>query len=265
VSWAFTAPTTAGTYTLKLGVFAADGTTQLYWNNAAGTLTVTAPTAPAFTSSVTASPSSLAPGATTTLSLTIKDTGGALSGGVVALEIANSAGQVVTQQLYSSQSFTSGQTRSYSYTWTAPQTAGTYTVKVSVYGAGQTPLYHANPSAATLTVTAPTTTPTFTSSASVGTGPFKVGKAIPITVSVKDTGAPLVDGLIDLVVFDAAGNVAFQQVYTGQSFTTGQTRSYLASWTPKSAGTYQIHVGIFGKDWNPQYDWNWQAGSVTVK
>ena len=266
VSWAFTAPTTAGAYTLKLGVFAGDGTTQLYWNNAAGTLTVTAPTTtPTFTSTVSASPTSLAPGATTTLSLTVKDTGGALSGGVVALEIANSSGQAVTQQLYTAQSFTSGQSRSYSYTWTAPQTAGAYTVKVTVSGANQTPLYHTNPSAAAITVTAPTTKATFTSSATVGNGPFKVGTAIPITATVKDTGAPLVDGLIDLVVFDAAGNVAFQQVYTGQSFTTGQSRSYLASWTPKAAGTYQIHVGIFGKDWNPQYDWNWQAGSVTVK
>lgn len=266
VSWAFTAPATAGSYQLKLGVFAADGATQLYWNNAAGTLTVTAPpSVPTFTSTVTASPASLASGATTTLALSVKDTGGALSGGVVVLEVANASGQVVTQQVYSAQSFTTGQTLSYSYTWTAPQTTGTYTVKVGVYGAGQTPQYHSNPSAATVTVTAPATAPTFTSSASVGSGPFKVGKVIPITVSVKDTGAPLPEGLIDVVVFDAAGNVVLQQVFTGQSFATGQTRSYLVNWTPKATGAYQIHVGIFGKNWSPQYDWNWQAGAVTVK
>ena len=107
--------------------------------------------APAFTVTATATPSSVSRGATTTIKPVVTDTGGALSNGVVDVEVYNAAGTKVGQQFWQAQSFTSRQKRSYSWNWVTPNTPGTYTVKVGIFGANWSPLYFWN-NVATITV-----------------------------------------------------------------------------------------------------------------
>jgi hypothetical protein len=265
----WTPPATAGKYVVGVGVFARDWTAQYTWISGAGTVDVTAstPAPPSFTGTGSFSPASVATGGAATATATFTNNGGATTGTVLDLELFNAAGSRVGQKTFPAQDFTAGQSRTVSWALAAPTTTGTYTLKLGVFAANGTTQLYWNNSAGTLTVTAPAPAgkPTFTSSATVGSGPFTVGQPIPITVKVTATGAPLADGLIDVEIYDAGGKQVLQQLFTGQSFTAGQTRSYLANWTPKAKGSYQIHVGVFGKGWSGQYDWNWQAGSVTVK
>jgi hypothetical protein len=108
--------------------------------------------APAFTASASASVNPVSRGKSTTISLTVTDTGGALSSGIVDLEIYNSAGTQVKQKYWTSQSFSAGQKRSYSFSWTAPSTTGTYTVKIGVFGPNWSPMYYWNNGAVTIKV-----------------------------------------------------------------------------------------------------------------
>jgi len=107
---------------------------------------------PAFASSASGSPSTVNPGATTTITTTVTCTTSSLTNGIVDLEIYNPAGTRVVQQFWTAQSFTTNQSRNYTYVWTAPATTGTYSLRVGVFGAGWTPNYHWNASAGSVTV-----------------------------------------------------------------------------------------------------------------
>ncbi len=92
--------------------------------------------APAFTIGATsAAPNPVAPGASTTVTTTITDTGGAASGINLDLEIFSSSGTRVNQQFTTGQSFAAGEAKSFQWTWAVPasQAAGTYTVKIGVF------------------------------------------------------------------------------------------------------------------------------------
>jgi hypothetical protein len=108
--------------------------------------------APAFTTTATASPSTIAPSAVTTITAQVDDTGGPLSGGIIDIEVYDGSGNKVGQNAVTGQSFGANQTLTATYAWTAPATAGTYTVKLGVFGASWTPNYAWNGAAATITV-----------------------------------------------------------------------------------------------------------------
>jgi len=109
---------------------------------------------PTFSSSASGSPSTVNPGATTTITTSVTCTASSLSNGIVDLEIYNPAGTRVVQQFWSAQSFTTNQNRTYTYVWTAPATTGAYSLRVGVFGANWTPMHHWNASAGTVTVAA---------------------------------------------------------------------------------------------------------------
>jgi hypothetical protein len=111
---------------------------------------------PAFTATGAVSPASLAPGGTATFTATITDTGGALTNGVVDLEVYDPTGAKVAQQASTGQSFSAGQTRTFTWAWTAPATAaaGTYQLAVGMFGANWSPMYSWTSAAASLTVAA---------------------------------------------------------------------------------------------------------------
>ncbi len=111
-------------------------------------------TSPTFTSSASAAPATVAPGASTTITTTVTCTGGSLSNGIIDLEIYNASGTKVAQQYWTAQSFASNGARTYTYAWTAPSATGAYSVRVGVFGASWAPNYHWNASAATVTVSA---------------------------------------------------------------------------------------------------------------
>jgi len=109
----------------------------------------TGTTTPPPTSTFSTSVKYLASGRTFDLTATVTATGAPLSNALVDMEVHDAAGVKVGQKYFSGQSFTTGQSASYGYVWTAPA-AGTYTVKVGVMGATWTPTYAWNDAAASL-------------------------------------------------------------------------------------------------------------------
>jgi Glycoside hydrolase family 44 len=110
--------------------------------------------APTLSSSATASPSTVSPGSTSTITASFTCTGGSLAGGIVDLEVYNPSGSRVAQQFWTGQSFATGQVRTYTYVWTAPATTGVYSVALGVFGANWAPNYHWHGNAAAITVAA---------------------------------------------------------------------------------------------------------------
>jgi len=149
---AFT-PASSGSFKVRLGVFSATWQ-QWYWNDTAGTITVTSSLT--FTSSATATPASLVSGTSTSISATVTDTGTAsLTNANIEVQVFNSAGSAVSTNVWSGQNFTGGQTQQYTYTWSVPtsQAAGTYTVMIGVFDASWATNYYWNSNGATITVT----------------------------------------------------------------------------------------------------------------
>ena len=111
-------------------------------------------TAPSFSATASASPATISPGATGTITASFKDTGGAASNLVVDIEVYNSAGTKVAQQTYSGQNFTGAgtNTNTYNWTWTAPATTGAYTVSLGVFKSDWSATYYWGNNAATITV-----------------------------------------------------------------------------------------------------------------
>jgi hypothetical protein len=109
-------------------------------------------TTPTFTTTATPAPANVVKSTTTTITLSVTCTAGSLTDGVVDLEIYNAGGTRVAQQYWTAQSFSSGQTRTYTYTWTAPATVGTYYIKGAVFTSGWATLLHWNDNAGTVKV-----------------------------------------------------------------------------------------------------------------
>jgi hypothetical protein len=112
------------------------------------------PKAPAtFTATASASPTTVAPGASTTVTLKVTDTSGTLSNGNVQMQIYNSGGTAVVTNNWTAQTFALNQQITYTYKWTVPSTepAGAYTVKIGVFDSSWNMLYWNN-GAATITV-----------------------------------------------------------------------------------------------------------------
>jgi len=88
---------------------------------------------------------------------------------------------------------------------------------------------------------------------------------VNITATVKDTGAALNAGLVDIEVYNAAGSLVAQDAVVNTSIGAGQTKSISYAFTaPSAQGTYTVKVGVFGANWTPMYSWNDAAGTVTV-
>jgi hypothetical protein len=107
--------------------------------------------------------------------------------------------------------------------------------------------------------------PTFTSSATVTPATVAPGGAITISATVKDTGAALSNGIVDLEIYNSAGTRVAQQYYTGQSFSANQTQTYTWNTTaPTTTGTYTVEIGEFNSNWSTNYSWNGNAATITV-
>ncbi len=104
------------------------------------------------TSDASIAPDTVERGGPATISATINTRGGSLSDVVVAVEVYNASGVKIGQQHWTGQSLSANQSRVYTWTWTAPENAGTYTVKIGVFGPDRTPEYHWNENAATITI-----------------------------------------------------------------------------------------------------------------
>ena len=220
---------------------------------------------------------------------------------LVDLEVYDAAGHQVHQQAWDAQSFNAGTKRTFRTTWTVPanQALGTYTVKAGIFDVGWTALRHWNDSAATFRVTAaaptagddhddgttttttstttlPTTTTTTPGTPPVSAGGFttagrtnvaQIARNGVLTIAVDVTAAATRQALVDLEVYDAAGNKVFQQAWDGQSFVAGAVQTFRSSWTvpaTQAVGPYSVKVGIFDVGWSALQHWNGSAATFSV-
>jgi fibronectin type 3 domain-containing protein len=124
-------------------------------NEAAGT--PSAPQTLSFSSSATATPSTVVRGNSVSMTATVTDTGTAsLSNSIVEVQVFDSSGTAVSTNFASGQNFAPGQSHQYTYTWAVPSTqaTGTYKVMIGVFDANWSTNYYWNSNGATITVTA---------------------------------------------------------------------------------------------------------------
>ncbi len=108
-------------------------------------------TSGAFTSSGGASPAAPVAGTAVSLSATVKNNGGAFSGGIVDIEVYDQGNNKVFQKFFEGQSFAAGESKTLSASWT-PSAAGTYKMAIGVFTAGWASNPHWNSSAASVAV-----------------------------------------------------------------------------------------------------------------
>jgi len=224
------------------------------------------PPAGTVASSATATPNPVAPGQG--VSITGQVTAGtSLSNAVVDLEIYDAAGGKVAQQYYTGQNLTAGTPRSYTWAWPGTGTTGQYSIRMGVFSGDWSTLYGWNGSAGAFSVqSAGAALPLdFTLSASASPDPVAPGQPVGITAKVSSTAA-VSNAIVDVEIYDAADVKIAQQVYSGQSFTAGTTRSYTWNWGgAAAAGQYSIRMGVFSADWSTLHEWNAQAGAFSVQ
>jgi len=119
-----------------------------------------------------------------------------------------------------------------------------------------------SPNSAELPAT-PLAPPTFTSSATATPNPVTQGVSTTINASVKDTANTLTNGIVQITILDPNGATALTQNFTGQSFTSGQTRPYSVNLVPSLAGTYTVEIGVSSST-NQSWSWNASAATITV-
>jgi hypothetical protein len=109
------------------------------------------PTA-AFSSTVSLSPATVARGDSVAIAATVGSR--ATLGAMVQVVVADVNGRMLFQQSWDGQSFTAGQKRTYSVTWSVPRARpkGAYTVSVGVFSVGGGTLYNWNNAAGAIVV-----------------------------------------------------------------------------------------------------------------
>lgn len=123
---------------------------QQYWNSGSSGGDGTPPGTTLFSVSGGMSPSAPSAGQPVTLSTTVTNTDGGVSGANVDLEVYQ-GGSRVFQKVFSGQNFNSSESHTYFATWT-PSGAGTYTVKVGIFSGDWGTLYDWNDSVASVSV-----------------------------------------------------------------------------------------------------------------
>jgi hypothetical protein len=124
-----------------------------------------------FTSSGTFNPGGTTVGNTVTLAARLTPQSGAASDLLVDVEVYNQSNTKVFQQFYDKQSWSSGETRTFSPQW-APSAPGTYHMTVGVFSNDWSTAYHWNDNAATISVgSTPNSPPPPTSTSTPPTQP----------------------------------------------------------------------------------------------
>ncbi|MDE2020182.1 MAG: hypothetical protein KGJ13_07605 [Patescibacteria group bacterium] len=97
-------------------------------------------TPPVLSASANAAPSSPTVGQSASFGVTVKNSGGTVSGANVDMEIYNSAGSRIYQQIFSGQTIASNGSQNYPFSW-APSAADSYILKVGVFSGDWSQLY----------------------------------------------------------------------------------------------------------------------------
>ncbi|HEU5016272.1 MAG TPA: hypothetical protein VFT66_27370 [Roseiflexaceae bacterium] len=105
----------------------------------------------------------------------------------------------------------------------------------------------------------------YTASASTTPATVTGGNKVTLTANVKSSSTTKL--LVDLEVYNPAGQKVFQQAWDNQSFTAGTQRTFSTTWSVpsgSSTGAYIIRIGLFSVGWGTMYYWNNAAGQFNV-
>src|SRR5215471_2815478 len=161
---------------------------------------------------IVASPATIQSGGTVTVTAAITDSGSGLSGLNVLLYVTDPSGQPFNGnfQVARGQSFAAGQTRTYTFQWTAPSGVepGTYSASVGAFsGDWSTPYaFETAPSAVTITSGSAPTFAIGRTRASPDSVP--PGEPVTVTTQVIDTGAQPASDIIVLCELNNAADDA---------------------------------------------------------
>ena len=218
---------------------------------------------PTFTSSATASPNPVKQGASTTVSVMVKDTANTLTSGIVQVLVTDPSGNTAASQNFTGQTFIANQSRTYTLAF-SPALSGIFRVRVGVFSATWQQ-WSWNDSAASITVNSSLT---FTSSATAAPSTLAPGSSSIIKSTVTDTGTSgLTDANVEVQVFNSSGEAVSTNVWSGQNFTGGQTQQYTYTWkvpSSQAAGTYTVMIGVFDASWATNYYWNSNGAKISV-
>jgi hypothetical protein len=104
-------------------------------------------------------------------------------------------------------------------------------------------------------------------SASVNPNPVSPGATATITVAIKNSGSLATGIVVDQEIYAASGARVNAEALGGQTFASGETKTYQFFWIPApgQAGVYTVKIGIFAAHWTELYMWNNSAATLTVQ
>lgn len=220
---------------------------------------------PSFTESTTVANATVTPGESDEINATFTDHHGTLNKGNLDLEVYNSGGQWVGQDIVPNVSLQSGQSQSVSWDFTAPALTDTYTVKAFVFNENMTINNFAQNNAGTIVVSVPPA-PTIGTQTTLSSQSVNPGQTVTITSTFTNTSALgyLNNGMLDMEVHNSSNTKVGQQSFQ-TSLAPGQSITETYQWTaPTTPGTYSVQLGVFSGGWSTNYYWNSTAGTITV-
>jgi hypothetical protein len=238
-------------------------------NNGTTTPPVTASTT--FSVTATTNPTELDPGTATDIDVSVAHGGLAVADTTVNLTIWDSAGNKDAERTFTGQDFASTSS-TYAISWT-PATEGNYLLKAAILsGNGATTYYNdtvmtldvdedtnngtTTPPVATTTPPVATSTPPITdnevennsidTTAASYPGSPQIGSTADIDVEVRNTGTTtLSNALVWMTIADSSGGLVAERTFNGITLETGQAPIFTMQWSPTTAGSYSVGVGIY--------------------
>jgi uncharacterized membrane protein len=252
-----------GDYTVRVLLFSETMGALYHWNGEAGKFRVTEPVGPLHLSTAAVSTNTAVAGDTVTVTATVKSAVAKTM--LVDVEVYDSVGRRVHQEMMDNQVFEAGETKDYSTAFTLPLDAlkGTYTVKVGLFGAGMSTMLDWNNSAAQFTVTDRNL---YTATATVSAAKILAGETVTATAEVSS----LVDREMNVVVglYDPYGQQVQERRFDGEMVLAGVPRQFPVTWasheddSPK--GDYQVRISLHATDRAHMYLANNEAATFYV-
>ena len=92
-----------------------------------------------------------------------------------------------------------------------------------------------------------------------------VGLPVELTAEVTNVSdSDAQDALVNVEIYDAAGERVFQEFVTNVDLAAGATGVYGMTWTPTAEGDYKVKVGVFSGDWQNLYSWFNEVKTIPV-
>lgn len=243
-----------------------------------GSLPVTRAAADAVTvtSTAVASPASVEPGQTATITVSLNANADVST--LVYLVVNDPSGGEAFSAVQDNQAVAAGVTGAVSFQWTVPASAtlGTYRVQTGIFGAGWAGQYEWNWQAGQLTVVGPGqggeepppgggTDTAFTGAAAVT--PAEAVAGSPVSLLPRITSNQDKTVLVDIEVIDPTGESVYQQVFDNTALSANVPVEFPLTWNIPATvhnGTYQVVMGVFGQGWDGMLEWLGPVGQFSV-